>query len=62
MVLFDNRYDTIKLQKGNKRGFNMSNRVILTCSHCGNKTPMNLLNRYVKSTYAEFAPDYVAYF
>ncbi|MGG6361236.1 DUF4145 domain-containing protein [Peribacillus frigoritolerans] len=28
----------------------MSEKVILTCPHCGNKAPMNLLNRFQKTT------------
>ena len=31
----------------------MSERVILTCPHCGNRTPMGLLNRYDKVTIDE---------
>lgn len=36
--------------------------VILTCPHCGNKTPMKLLNRYEKVTYEEFFEDHEAQF
>ena len=31
----------------------MSEKVILTCPHCGNKTPMDLLNKFEKVTIDE---------
>ncbi|ARD47105.1 DUF4145 domain-containing protein [Sporosarcina sp. P33] len=40
----------------------MSEKVILTCPHCGNTTPMDLLNKFEKVTTEEFYEGYEAQF
>jgi hypothetical protein len=37
-------------------------KIILTCPHCGNKTPMNLLNKYEKVTTEELFAGHEAQF